>query len=120
MTPSTAPIVEISLGGHARKLYYSFRAWHELGVNPLKPSEMEAFLREIDPMKAARFVWAGIVGHQAHLKRRAELDGETPPAVEEWTADRVLDLLDADVFSQIIDAMNKASGVQSAEPSGNG
>jgi hypothetical protein len=45
MLPTTATIIDIVLGGKPEKLYFSFRAWHTLQVNPLKPAEVQDFLK---------------------------------------------------------------------------
>lgn len=112
--PTTAPVVEILLGGKARKLYYGFRAWHLLGVNPLRTAEVQAFLADLDIEKAAKWVWAGLCAHEALVRRLAFEDHQEPPPAEEWDLDRVIDLLDAGAFGEILEAIKKAS--EGAEP----
>jgi len=118
MLPTTATIVDITLGGKPEKMYFSFRAWHTLGVNPLKPAEVQAFLEDLDPMKAARWVLAGIGGYQALVKRLAE-PGDAPVA-ETWDLDRVLDVLDSEAFGAIVAAIGAASGAKVEAEPGNG
>lgn len=116
MLPSTAQIVDIELGGKTRQMYFSFRAWKSLEVNPLKPAEVTDFLQGLDAEKAARWVLAGIQGHQALVKRLAEQDGETSPPAEVWDLDRVLDLLDVNAFGAIVTALGAAAEKVEAEP----
>jgi hypothetical protein len=118
MLPTTAQIVDITLGGKPEKMYFSFRAWHTLGVNPLKPADVQAFLEELDPEKAARWILAGITGYQALVTRLAE-PGDAL-IVEAWDFDRVLDVLDTEAFGAIVAAIGAASGEKAEADAGNG
>jgi len=98
-------------------MYFSFRAWKSLEVNPLKVEEVQKYLTDLDAERAARWVMAGIHGHQALVKRLAEQDGETPPPAEVWDLDRVLDLLDVNAFGAIVTALGAAAeGKARTEP----
>jgi hypothetical protein len=117
--PTTAQIVDIELGGKTRQMYFSFRAWKSLEVNPLRPTEVAEFLQGLDAEKAARWVLAGIQGHQALVRRLAEQDGETPPPAEVWDLDRVLDLLDVNAFGAIVTALGAAPEEKAGTEPGN-
>jgi hypothetical protein len=123
MLPTTAQIIDIAIGGREVKLYFSFRAWHTLGVNPMRPAEVAEFVQAIDVGKAADWIGAGIKGHQALLRRLAEQDGEPPPPVcaEVWDQDRIMDLLDVTAFGGIMEAIGRATtaGGPPAELPGN-
>jgi hypothetical protein len=122
MLPTTAQIIDITLGGRGVKLYFSFRAWRILGVNPMRPAEVAEFLGAIDVEKAAAWIEAGIKGHQALVRRLAEQDGEQPPPVcsEVWDQDRIMDLIDVTAFGEIVEAIgavNKtADGIPAEQP----
>ncbi len=118
MLPTTAQIVDITLGGQPERMYFSFRAWHTLGVNPLRLADVRAFLENLDPEKASRWVLAGLEGYRALVKRLAESGDE--PAGEAWDLDRVLDVLDADAFGAIVAAIGAASGAGTEDDQGNG
>jgi hypothetical protein len=122
MLPSTENVVSVELGGRSISLYYSFRAWHSIGVNPLRPEEIQGLMSSLDPEKAAAFIAAGIQGHQRLVKRLCEQDGEQPPSFESWDTDRVLDLMDAAAFARIIEAIGDASPKtkKAADIQGNG
>jgi hypothetical protein len=117
MLPTTATIVDITLGGRPEKMYFSFRAWHSLQVNPLKPADVQEFLNALDPEWAARWVLAGLTGYQALVRRLGE-PGDAA-AAEAWDLDRVLDLLDGDAFGAIVAAIGAASGAKAEAEPGN-
>jgi hypothetical protein len=125
MLPTTAQIIDITLGGRKVKLYFSFRAWHTLKVNPMRPAEVAEFLNGINVEQAAAWIAAGIKGYQALAKRLAEQDGEVPPAEcsEDWDTDRIMDLIDVTAFGEIVEAIgaaNKTADEEVTEQSGNG
>lgn len=121
MLPTTAPIVDLTIGGKARKLYFGFRAWHSIGVNPLRPSEVSAFASNLNPESAAKFILAGLTAYQALARRLAKEDGEEPPAEcsESWDMDRVLDMLDIAAFTQLMEAIGKSEEGAGDAPEGN-
>lgn len=107
MLPTIAKIIDINLGGRNVQMYFSLRAWHTLGVNPMRVSEVIELQQKLDVEKAAALVAAGIKGHQALLKRLAEQDGEPPPPIcsEIWDQDRIMDLIDITAFGEILEAI---------------
>jgi hypothetical protein len=117
--PTTAQIVDIELGGKTRQMYFSFRAWKSLNVNPLRPAEVAEFLQGLDAEKAARWVLAGIQGYQAVMRRLAEFDCDPPPEQEAWDVDRVLDLLDVNAFGSIVTALGAAAEEKAGPEPGN-
>ena len=119
MLPTTATIVDITLGGKPEKMYFSFRAWHTLQVNPLKPAEVQAFLEDLNPEKAARWILAGLTGYRALFNRLREGDAD-PVKIDAWDLDRVLDMLDAEAFGAIVAAIGAASGAPAEPDEGNG
>jgi hypothetical protein len=118
MLPTTATIVDITLGGHSEKMYFSFRAWNSLQVNPLKPAEVQKFLEDLNPDKAARWVLAGLEGYQALFNRLRD-DAAEPVKINAWDLDRVLDVLDTQAFGAIVAAIGAASGAPAEPDAGN-
>ena len=119
MLPTTAPIVDIELGGRTRKLYFGFRAWKILGVNPMKPADLQKFLDEIDPQKAAEWIYAGLQGHVALVRALAREDGQPEPEIQEIDLETVLDFLDAETFTSIVAAISGQNPEPEAQPEAN-
>lgn len=100
---TTAPIIEIVLAGTPVKLCYTFRAFRELGVNPMKPSTVAEFFGSLDTESAAKWVAAGVSGYNALAKQLGE-----DPQQRQWSVDDALDVLDMKAFQQIITAAQAA------------
>lgn len=119
MQPTTAPIIEIELGGRSVELCYTFRAFHELKLNPMKQADVEAYFSALTPERAAEWVVAGARGYIRLMAQLARQNGEPAPegSVDDWTTDNVLDVLDTATFGAIVEAIAEANkGTAAGEP----
>lgn len=104
--------MEVVLDGEARTLKYGFRAFHELGINPFKPSTLVEFFAGLDIEMAAKFVRAGLL-HE-YRGKNAPRQGQEPPTVDE-----IIDGLDMAAFMQTMKSdLPGIAGVDSAEATG--
>lgn len=109
MEPTTAHTIEITLDGQPRTLKYGFRAFHELKLNPFKPSTLVEFFTELDVESAARFVRAGLL--YEYRGKDAPRKGEEPP-----TTDDIIDGLDMAAFMRTLqEDLPKVTGADSSE-----
>lgn len=95
--PTSAPIVEVELGGKKRKILMGFRAYKKLELNPFKNDEIKNFMTGLDIDKAAAFVQAGMENAALVLQT------EAAPTIEE-----VIDMLDVYSFNAVMMAINSS------------
>ena len=109
--PTTAPVVDITLGGRPVKLCYTFRAFHEMHLNPMKQADVEAYFADLSPERAAAWVCAGARGYIRLMAHMARQEGRPAPpeSVDEWTVEGVMDVMDTATFSAIIEAIKAAA-----------
>ena len=109
---TTAPIVEIVLGGRPVKLCYTFRAFHEMKLNPMRKEDVEAYFSDLSPERAAEWVAAGARGYVRLMTQLARQNGEAAPAesADDWTTESVLDVMDTVTFTAILEAIKDATG----------
>lgn len=94
----------ISLNGESHTLWYGLRAWMSLGVNPLKPSEIQTHSETLDPTGVAKFVQAGMLWR---YRQGEELEGQQPPDI-----DFLIDHLDVPKFLTMLDKSTEAAGLK--------
>lgn len=98
--PTTAPVIEIKLGGKKYQVLLGFRAYKKLGLNPFKAREIVEYLNNLDADKAANFLHAGIENAARVLKVEQSI-----------SADEVLDNLDTFTFNAALQAITAAVGL---------
>ncbi len=107
--PTSAPIVEIVLGGQKRTILMGFRAYKKLNLNPFKTDEIKDYVMSLDIEKAAAFVQAGMENAAIALKTN------DAPSLEE-----TIDMLDVFSFNAVMMAINKSVTPASAPVKANG
>ncbi len=95
--PTSAPIVEVTLGGQKRTILMGFRAWKKLNLNPFKNDEIKNYMQDLDVEKAAAFVQAGMENAAVVMK--------TDPAP---TLEETIDMLDVFSFNAVMTAINNS------------
>jgi hypothetical protein len=109
--PTVAPTADIVLFGEQHTIKYTFRSYHELGINPFDMESIEAYNAKAKGLaELAETVRAGLL-HE-YYGRRASRKGEEPPTVDE-----LMDELDPIAYVDIWAAVNKTMGVDKEEKS---
>jgi hypothetical protein len=111
-------VVEIILGGRPVKLCYTFRAFHEMKLNPMKQADVEAYFSDLTPERAAEWVAAGARGYIRLMAQLARQNGEPAPdgSLDDWTVDAVMDVMDTATFATIIEAIQEAAETPEKPP----
>lgn len=99
----------VMIAGEPRTLKYGFRAFHDLKINPFKPSTLVEFFSNLDIEPAARFIRAGLL-HE-YCGKNAPRAGEQPPSVED-----IIDDVDMESFIRTLrEDMPKIAGGDGGE-----